>query len=106
MLYSAGDCPVCSLAGEVLFVKDRVSGRVFSYCPSCGCAWASPPPPRTLDSIEGLASYAPTGIGLPTRAEIAALGMEGAIEREIDYSEWEADLNGVIAMRTDGGAAR
>jgi len=32
--------------------------------------------------------------------------MEGAIEREIDYSEWEADLNGVIAMRTDGGAAR
>ena len=94
------------MAGEVLFVKDRVSGRVFPYCPSCGCAWASPPPPRTLDSIEGLASYAPTGIELPTRAEIVALGEEWAIERELNYSEWEADLKGVIALRPDGGAAR
>jgi hypothetical protein len=97
MLFSAGDCPVCSLTGEILFVKDRVSGRVFSYCPLCGCAWTTPPPPVTLDSIEGLDTFAPEGIELPTRLDIATAGLEHMIRREPDFEEWGEILNDVMA---------
>jgi hypothetical protein len=96
MLYSAQYCPVCFIAGDVLFVKEPLSGRIFTYCPACGCTWKTPPRER-LDSIEGLDVYAPIGIELPTRAEIHAAGFEGAIDREVDDEEWRSSLEAVLA---------
>ena len=42
MLLSAGDCPVCSDAGALIFVVDESSGQVLLHCPHCECAWRTP----------------------------------------------------------------
>jgi hypothetical protein len=97
MLYSAGECPVCSTAGDALFVKDRLSGRVFFLCPSCGCAWPNPPVPHRVDTVDSPARFAPDGVDVPSKAEIAAMGLEEAIAREIDDSEWMESLQGFLA---------
>jgi hypothetical protein len=96
MLYSAGDCPVCSFTGELLLVMDHVSRRIFVYCPLCGCAWDKPPPPFTLDSIDGVEVFAPLGIEFPTREDIARAGLEHAIERNPDYAHWRAIMSDVL----------
>jgi len=101
MLYSAGDCPVCSRAGDLLFVRDPISRRIFFYCPACGCAWTSPPPPHTLDSIEAIGVYAPKGIDLPTLSDIVANGMEAAIERSPDDEEWVWALEEILMINVD-----
>lgn len=92
MLYSAGQCPVCSVAGDVLFVKDRVSGRVFFLCPHCGCAWLSPPFPPSLETVDPPARFAPCGIDVPAKAEIIAQGWAHVIAREVGDEEWMESL--------------
>jgi hypothetical protein len=91
MLFSAGDCPVCFFSGDVLFVKDRLSGQIFWYCPSCGCAWPRPPGP-TIDSVEEAEAYAPGGIELPTRHDIVASDLESLIVREVALERWSISL--------------
>ncbi len=65
MLYSAGECPVCSIAGDALFVEDRAAGQVFFLCPSCGCAWLSPPRPHEVETINPPERFAPHGLTVP-----------------------------------------
>ena len=84
-----------------LFVRIQFLSRIFFYCPACGCAWTSPPPPWTVDSIEAIGVYAPKGIELPTRADIVASGLEQAIERTPDYGEWGSSLQDVLAACLD-----
>ena len=97
MLYSAGECPVCSIAGDVLFAKDGGSGRVFFLCPSCGCAWLHPPRPHEVETVDPPEIFAPHGITLPTRAEIVASGQETAIAREVEDDEWMTSLRDFLA---------
>ena len=99
MLYSAGECPVCSIAGDALFVKDRVSGRVFFLCPSCGCAWLSPPRPHVVETADPPELFAPHGLTTPTRTEIIAQGWERHIARGIDDDEWIGGLEGFLGKR-------
>jgi len=98
-LYSAGDCSVCSGAGDALFVKDRVSGRVFFLCPSCGCAWLNPPVPHQVEAVDPPGSFALAGIALPSRAEIAAQGWAGAVAREVDANQWMESLRDFLVPR-------
>lgn len=88
MLYSAGECCVCSIAGDALFVQDRLSQRIFFLCPHCGCAWLTPPRPHEVETVDPPDIFAPEGITLPSRAEIIAQGWEAVIAREMDNSEW------------------
>ena len=92
MLYSAGECPVCGVGGDALFVKDRASGRVFFLCPSCGCAWLSPPRPHEVETADPPELFAPHGLAVPTRAEIVAQGWEGVMTRDVDDDEWMGSL--------------
>lgn len=92
MLYSARVCPVCDIAGDALFVKDGVSGRVFFLCPSCGCAWLRPPRPHQVETADPPERFAPDGLTVPTRAEIVAQGWEGAIARDVEDDEWMESL--------------
>ena len=87
MLYSAGGCSVCGPAGDALFVKDRASERVFFHCPSCGCAWLTPPTVYVVETADPPEKFAPQGIALPTRTEIVSQGWEEAIAEELD-DEW------------------
>jgi hypothetical protein len=103
MLYSAGDCPVCSFTGELLLIRDSASQRIFIYCPLCGCAWDKPPPPFTLDSIEGVEVFAPHGVAFPTWEEIVKAGMGGVIERNPDYLHWRSIMEDILAHEPDYG---
>ncbi len=96
MLYSAGDCPVCSYGGDILFVRDFASGRLFFLCPSGGCAWLNPPSPFVVDTVDPLEIFAPQGIGLPSRAEIVAMGLEKDIKKEVDDDQWLVSLQNFL----------
>lgn len=100
MLYSAGECPVCSIAGDALFVTDRVSGRVFFLCPSCGCAWQRPPRPREVETIDPPELFAPHGVAVPSKEEIISQGWQGAIAREFDEDEWRESLHDFLEPRS------
>jgi len=97
-LYSAGDCPVCSDAGDALFVKDRASDRIFFLCPSCGCAWLSPPMPHKVETVDPPESFAPNGVALPSRTEIAAQGWAGAIARDVEADQWMESLRDFLIL--------
>ncbi len=92
MLFSAGECPVCSIAGDALFVQDYLSRRIFFLCPHCGCAWLTPPRPHEVETVDPPDIFAPEGIVLPSRTEIVAQGWGAAIAREMDDSEWIESL--------------
>jgi hypothetical protein len=72
-------------------VKDHVSGRIFWFCPSCGCAGPRPSG-STIDSVEEAYAYAPDGIELPTWHEIAAAGLESLVVREPALKRWYESL--------------
>jgi hypothetical protein len=92
MLFSAGECLVCSIAGDALFVQDYLSRRIFFLCPHDGCAWRTPPRLHEVEAVDPPDIFAPEGIALPSRAEIVAQGSEAAIAREMDESEWIESL--------------
>jgi hypothetical protein len=89
MLYSAGPCSVCGVAGDALFAKDAQSGKLFFFCPSCGVAWPRPPEPYRVDSIDPVESLAPAGIVMPTRDEIRAASLEHLIQAEVADGSWD-----------------
>ncbi len=100
MLYSAGECPVCSIAGDALFVQDRQSGRMFFLCPACGCAWLTPPRPHEVETVDPPEQFAPAGITVPSKAEIIAQGWEAAITREMEDDEWLDSLEDYFLPRS------
>lgn len=85
LIYSAGDCPVCSNSGAVLLLKASDSGNLFFFCPICGVGWRDPPRPWELDEVTELAQFAPNGATLPTTAEARATGYALT---ELPKEEW------------------
>jgi hypothetical protein len=88
-LYSAGDCSVCGDAGSSFFVSNKGDGSIFFYCPMCGCAWASPPTPLHVDTVDPPEHFAPSGWRAAKMQEIQASGMNNLVSRESDWeSSW------------------
>jgi hypothetical protein len=56
------------------------TGRIFFYCPGCGCAWRLPPKAFVVDRIDPISLFAPSGIRLPTAEEISDAGLEHYIK--------------------------
>src|SRR5688572_22963992 len=91
-MYSAGPCCVCYTSGAALFVQDADSGRIFFFCPSCGSAWAKPPTPFEVQSIDPPMKFAPHGMKLPTKGEIVAAGLKHLIKTVYDDDVWLSDI--------------
>ncbi len=100
MLYSAGECPVCSIAGDALFVKNPDSGLIFFLCPSCGCAWLQPPRPYTVETVDPPTLFAPRGITLPSKADIPASEQREVVAREVEDDEWLVSLQDYLVDET------
>jgi len=73
---------VCASAGSAIFMKARVGDVIFFACPECGCAWANPPVPFQVDTIDRPISFAPDGFRTATRQEIDAAGLSTLIRGE------------------------
>lgn len=92
-IYVAGRCSVCAGAGAAVFLKSLDRGTIFFGCPSCGCAWPTPPEPHVVDSIEAPERFAPAGYTYAQLSEIKAAGLAPLIESE-------EELNASIVGRT------
>ncbi len=88
LLYVLDLCPTCSDSGRVFFVRDAFLGNVFFFCPGCGVAWPEPPSPGELTAVAAPERFAPTGLALPTEAEIAAAGYAQLIRDVVPYASW------------------
>lgn len=91
MLFSIGDCPVCSDSGAVLILRSSADDVFVFYCPLCGVAWAEPPVGNQLDEVLSLTDLAHAGVRLPMREELEQFDARYSV-REIAYTDWEADL--------------
>jgi hypothetical protein len=79
-MYSAGECAVCASAGAAIFLVSEPEGLVFFACAECGCAWASPPTPLVVDSVDPSIAFAPNGFRLANRGDIDAAGLASIIQ--------------------------
>jgi hypothetical protein len=69
-LFSAGECPVCADSGALLCLLAIPSRTLFFFCPICGVAWKTPPPPDVLDELLTLEAFAPDGVEIPKERDI------------------------------------
>lgn len=72
-LLSAGDCPGCPGASDVIVLARRDEPRLIYYCPHCGQSWRCEgrfDPDADPFPLEELA---PRGVRLPTKQETAEL---------------------------------
>ena len=79
MIYSAGDCPVCSDSGALLLVTGASGGRVLTYCPACGCTWKHPSDAALPRDAGGLDSFGLRHVRAATMAEIDAAGLRASV---------------------------
>jgi hypothetical protein len=82
MIFSAGPCSVCGDAGDAVFVRARGSGRIFFLCPECGIAWARPPQPYIVDTIDPPSLFAPSGFSIATHTQIRDARLEHLVTGE------------------------
>ena len=80
MAFSAGLCSVCVDAGDAVFVRAHGSGRIFFLCPDCGIAWAQPPEPYIVDTIDPPTLFAPTGFSIATATQIREAHLENLVK--------------------------
>jgi hypothetical protein len=59
-------------------------------------AWKSPPAPPLLDSVDELVDIAPSGVRLPSEAEINVLKQQGVALREVSFENWRSDLEPLL----------
>jgi hypothetical protein len=97
-------CPTgCGV--PVVILQARTNRTLFCYCNLCGCAWSSPREAQFesgLNAINRPEAFAPDGVDLPPRAEIAEPGWLAAIVEELPDSDWAAslrDINRAITAR-------
>ncbi len=87
-------CPVgCGV--DVVLLSAQQTAFLFAYCDHCGCTWADPAAARFergLEEVTPLWVRAPHGVDFPTRDNIRAADLEGAILRTIPASEWWTTL--------------
>lgn len=92
-LFSAGQCPVCADAGELLVLR-RLDLEVFFYfCTSCGNAFKKKPdPPTDLNEINRLRDVAPHGIAIPEKSELSAMpGLTPVADTEFEDLVWHCE---------------
>ena len=97
MLFSAGDCPVCSSSGIVAVLIDLVTGTPVFYCPMCGVAWRRVPDPGRLDEVAELGDLAAGGVRLPNDRELASLAASGVVLSRISFDAWADELAPILA---------
>ena len=88
-IYSAGECSVCGGAGAAVFLKALQTGTIFFGCPSCECAWSSPPQPHLVDTVDAPSRFAPRGFTYARMSDIKAAGMEPLVAREDAAESWD-----------------
>jgi hypothetical protein len=90
---SAGDCPVCSDAGALLFVVDEASGRVLLHCPHCECAWRGPADVDLPGDPGDLRSLGVTGVRAATVSDVASAGLSSAVLARHSASKYPLGSN-------------
>jgi hypothetical protein len=90
LLYSVGDCPVCSVSGAVLVLISISNEEPVFYCPTCENSWAKQPEPNRLDEVNSLQELAPEGVRLPSKEELGEFSL-GPLT-VIDYHDWASQL--------------
>jgi len=87
MVLSAGDCPVCSALGKVIFLTAEPQGGVFVACNSCKGA------SRATDTGRDwlrrpVEDFAPTGFRAASRHEVEATGFDMRHVMKVDDGEF------------------
>ena len=102
-------CPVgCGI--PVVLLKARDSGKVFCYCHLCGCSWDTPAETQLdagLWTCTPAEIVAPSGVELPTHAEVALAGLADGVLCELSDTEWYSSterINKHIAGRVASGS--
>lgn len=85
-MISAGDCPVCFDAGDVVFVR-RNTGEIFFVCPACGCAWESLSAAGAVNTIDAPEAFASDGWMVATREENTAAGLASLVQPLAPFDE-------------------
>ena len=92
VVYRCGDCPVCSVMGDLLLFEDIRRRTPFLYCADCGCAFDHRP--TEVDSLNPLEMVAPDGFRLPRGSTVIGaetMGWEPAPVGALD-DEWRERL--------------
>ena len=99
VLYTGGECPVCSKMHDIGLVKNPSTGLLFFFCHNCGCCFLEPPVVNKLDEIVLPETYSPGGFVLPTEEDVVrAKGLGWDLE-EMDEpisSYWEEVLADLV----------
>ncbi len=75
VMFSVGFCSVCASAGNAAFLVSARDRKVFYGCPECGCAWADPPVPFVVDTIDEPPKFAPDGFYVATHQDLLNAGL-------------------------------
>ena len=92
VIFSAGDCPVCSKMGAMLFVKAAETGMIFFLCPMCGTAWKTPPKSSVVDEIGDPKQISPEGVELASKEDIEDAGFADVIVSGVPAQDWIGPL--------------
>ena len=85
-IYVAG---ACAGGGAAVFLKALEDGVIFFGCPSCGCAWPTPPEPRVVDTVEPPERFARAGFTYAQLSEIKAAGLESLVSCDDSVEGWD-----------------
>lgn len=97
MIYSAGWCPICGDGGDLFFLKNIRSGKIFFACDACGCAWKDSPDIEENWEILQPIDLAPNGFSLATKPDIEIVSLAHLIFRNYsDYNFLFNDKDGFI----------
>jgi hypothetical protein len=96
------NCPVgCGI--DVVLLRSISDASIFSYCQLCGCGWRHPNEARFaagLQSIDGIETFAPAGIDVPTLHQVENAGLARHVRSTFPLQEWSErvdELNDRIA---------
>ena len=91
MIYSAGDCPICS-GGDTIFLKNVESGQIFCACDGCSCAWTLPyVVVHEIEDLRDVDEFTPAGYSLATADDIEAAGLSHFIVSEFPDGDLRFD---------------
>ena len=90
MIYSAGDCPICS-GGDAIFLKNVESGKIFCACDGCSCAWNLPFVEPRLEDLRDVDEFTAAGYSLATADDIEAATLSHLIVTELPDGDLRFD---------------
>ena len=89
----------------VVVLKSEVPANIFCYCDGCGCAWRTPAEAKLESGVHHVtvsAHFAPNGVAMPTRLEVAAAGFADSILFELPSTDWETSIEEINRNLDDG----